>query len=168
MVNRNNSPKTNIAASKQESVAPAVNDTAEPVDSAPVNTPTQQSPTITPATPTPEPQKPQNPYDYGLAQYHVYERRTAVGKTMSNKIVGNLGNYWLKVAQDDGYTVNTNPEQYAIAIRPTSPNSVMAFVESANTDGSLTLSAMNYASGFNRVDTFQVPQEQLAAWKFIH
>jgi surface antigen len=94
----------------------------------------------------------------------VFNRRTAVGKPVGTTWVN--PQQWGYYAQRDGYTVNKNPEKWAISVR--SSGNILGFVESVNDDGSLIVTAMNYMSGWHKVDTFQIPTSEFAAYSFIH
>ena len=134
----------------------------------PTDTATSQPAKVTSTAPatTLAPTEVKNPYQEGFDYWYVFNRRTAVGKPVGTTWVN--PQHWLYYAKQDGYTVDMNPEKWAISVRGMTSGNVLAFVESVNDDGSLTMSAMNYTSGWNRTDTFQVGQAELSAWIFIH
>lgn len=153
---------------KQEETKPAETK-PEAVATTPTETPTapQAKPTPTPA-PTPPPATPEvkNPYQYGGAAWYAFNRRTEVGKPVGTTWVAE--NNWLYYAQKDGYVVDTTPEKWAIGVRPGGSTSLIAFVESLNADGTMTISCMNCYEGWNRKSEVVVPSNEVAAYKFIH
>ncbi len=166
-VKRSDSPKENVAVSKQEVVKPVETKIETVTTSAPTaTTPTQPAKTTQtqPQPTTPAAPEVKNPYQEGFGYWYVFNRRTTVGKPVGTTWVN--PQQWLYYAKQDSYVVDKNPEKWAISVR--SGGNVLAFVESVNDDGSLTMSAMNYTSGWYKTDTFQVSQEELAAWTFIH
>jgi surface antigen len=105
-----------------------------------------------------------NPYTEGFNNWHVYNRRAEVGKTISRNwqneqtIAG--------VARNEGYIVDTTPEIYAVSVKQGSFVAV-GFVESQNADGGLVISYTNY-SGWNKLVNVTVPSSELGGYLFIH
>ena len=83
-----------------------------------------------------------NYYDWGWCTWHVFEKRAALGKPVSN-MWGNANN-WVNGASANGFAVNNTPSVGAVAQSYAGTNGAgalghVAVVESINGDGSITI-----------------------------
>jgi surface antigen len=126
--------------------------------------PTQQSQPVATQKPVeqPAPEEVKNPYEVGFAHWHAFNRRTAVGKPVGTNWMN--GAQWVYYAKNDGYKVDSSPEIYSMVTK----NNLLGFVEGINSDGSVIFSAMNYKSGWSRIDTETIPSSEVANYTFIH
>jgi surface antigen len=96
-----------------------------------------------------------NKYAFGNCTWYVYERRMQLGRPVGS-FWGNAAT-WAMYAQSAGYDVGKTPRVGAVAQWNAYSDSYtgyaghVAIVESVNSDGSVTVSEMNYAGNFNRV-----------------
>ena len=107
-----------------------------------------------------------NGYAYGYCTYYAYERRAELGRPIG----GNWGNAssWSAYARASGFLVNHTPEVGAVMQNGGGAGHV-AIVEEVLPDGSVVLSEMNYAGGWNRVTRGRtVSAGQAASYNFIH
>ncbi|PAK92314.1 CHAP domain-containing protein, partial [Brevibacterium casei] len=80
---------------------------------------------------------------------------------------GNANN-WASAAQSDGYTVNHTPEKGAILQTSEGSYGHVACVESVSSDGSVTVSEMNYSGGPFVTDTRTISASQAKSYNYIH
>ena len=105
-----------------------------------------------------------NKYAPGYCTWYVYERRAAAGRP--------IGSYWGNAvtwamnARAAGFTVNNTPEPGAIMQNGGGYGHV-AFVESVDGAGNVTVREMNYA-GFNVISSRTISAGQAANYNFIH
>ena len=105
----------------------------------------------------------QNLYTAGQCTWYVYDR---VGGKISTTW-GNANN-WASAAQSDGYTVNHTPEKGAILQTSEGSYGHVACVESVSSDGSVTVSEMNYSGGPFVTDTRTISASQAKSYNYIH
>lgn len=104
-----------------------------------------------------------NYYDNGQCTIYAFDRRMQLGKPVSN-LWGNA-NHWAIAARQSGYQVNHTPEVGAIMQSSAGPNGHVGIVERKNTDGSITISEMNWQGvGQKSYRTIQQP----GSYNFIH
>ncbi len=78
-----------------------------------------------------------NGYPYGWCTYYAASRKSVPSSW------GNAGE-WLSSAQSDGYSTGSSPSAGSIVVTGESWYGHVAYVESVNGDGSITVSEMNY------------------------
>jgi surface antigen len=113
-----------------------------------------------------------NTYAFGNCTSWAYERRMQLGRPIGS----NWGNAatWNIFASQQGFVVNNIPEAGAVYQMPafidayTGAYGHVGIVESVNGDGSVNVSEMNYAGGFNRVSYRTIPAAQAAIYNYIH
>jgi surface antigen len=106
-----------------------------------------------------------NRYAFGNCTWYAYERRAQLGRPVGS-FWGNAAT-WAMYAQAAGYTVNNTPAVGAVMQNGGGYGHV-AIVESVNSDGSITISEMNYAGNFNRVTSRTVGAGSVGAFNYIH
>ncbi len=108
-----------------------------------------------------------NRYDYGYCTWYAYNRRAELGRPVGS-FWGNAAT-WASFARGSGYVVNNSPAVGAVMQDSYSAGGYghVAVVESIGTDGSVTISEMNYA-GWNRYSTRTLDPGQAARYNFIH
>jgi len=104
-------------------------------------------------------------YAYGNCTFWAAERRIQIGQPIPNNW-GNA-NTWAINAQLAGYRVDHSPEVNAIMQTTAGPLGHVAFVESVGTDGSWTISEMNF-KGWDEVDSRTLPAAAAKQYNFIH
>ncbi len=109
-----------------------------------------------------------NGYDYGECTWFVANKRAEAG----DPIPSNLGDAysWYYLAQEEGIPTGLNPQVGAVMWFPSSyvsPLGHVAYVESVNADGSVTVSEMNWV-GWDVVDYRTIPADQLAQNRYIY
>ena len=67
-----------------------------------------------------------------------------------------------------GYTVNNSPSQGAILQTSQGAFGHVAYVESVNSNGSITVSEMNYGHGVGVVTSRTISASQAASYNYIH
>lgn len=108
-----------------------------------------------------------NRYAYGYCTYYAYAKRVAAGLPVGS----NWGNAtsWASRARASGFSVDKTPR--AGDIFQTSGGwsgyGHVGYVESVNSDGSITVSEMNYV-GWNRVSGRTIPASSLGQFNYIH
>ncbi|MEJ7498353.1 CHAP domain-containing protein, partial [Staphylococcus warneri] len=81
-----------------------------------------------------------NLYTSGQCTWYVFDRVDGkIGSTCGN------ANNWASAAQAAGYTVDHQPEEGAILHTSEGSYGHVAYVESVNSDVSVTISEMNYS-----------------------
>lgn len=106
-----------------------------------------------------------NKYAFGNCTWYAYERRLQLGRPVGS-FWGNAAT-WAIYARAAGYLVNNTPAAGAVMQNGGGAGHV-AIVESVNSDGSLTISEMNYAGNFNRVTSRTVSAGEAAGFNYIH
>lgn len=108
-----------------------------------------------------------NGYAYGYCTYYAYNRRAELGRPIS----GNWGNAvsWAASARAQGFRVDHTPEAGAVIQNGGGWGGYghVGIVERVNSDGSLTVSDMNYA-GWNVISTRTVPASSIGSYNYIH
>ncbi|MFC0137591.1 CHAP domain-containing protein [Staphylococcus petrasii] len=104
-----------------------------------------------------------NLYTPGQCTWYVYDKVGGkIGSTWGN------ANNWASAAQSAGYTVNNTPAKGAILQTTQGSMGHVAYVESVNSDGSITISEMNYTGGPYVVDTRTISSSQVSSFNYIH
>jgi surface antigen len=106
-----------------------------------------------------------NRYAFGNCTWYAYERRMQLGRPVGS-FWGNAAT-WAMYAQSAGYLVDHTPAVGAVMQNGGGFGHV-AIVESVNSDGSITLSEMNYAGNFNRVTSRTVSAGETSGFNYIH
>ena len=107
-----------------------------------------------------------NAYAWGNCTWYVYNRRPDIGSFWGN------ASTWAVSARAAGYRVDQTPSVGAIAQWNAYANSYIwgyghvAIVESINSDGTITVTDMNYAGRLNVVTTRTVPASSVS--NYIH
>ena len=104
-----------------------------------------------------------NLYTVGQCTYYVYDRvGGGIGNTWGN------ANNWANAARAAGYTVNNTPRAGAIMQTSVGPYGHVAYVESVGSNGSVTVSEMNYGHGAGVVTSRTLSASQAASQNFIY
>ena len=106
-----------------------------------------------------------NRYAFGNCTWYAYERRLQLGRPVGS-FWGNAAT-WSMYARAAGYRVDNVPEVGAVMQNGGGYGHV-AIVEGINSDGSITISEMNYAGNFNRVTSRTVSAGSAAGFSYIH
>lgn len=106
-----------------------------------------------------------NKYAFGNCTWYAYERRAQLGRPVGS-YWGNAAT-WAMNARMAGYLVDNHPDVGAVMQNGGGYGHV-AIVESVNSDGSITISEMNYAGNFNRVTSRTVSAGEAAGFNYIH
>ncbi|MGI8634873.1 MAG: CHAP domain-containing protein [Segetibacter sp.] len=108
-----------------------------------------------------------NQYDYGYCTWYVYNRRAALGKPIGG-LWGNASS-WTALARGSGFNVNSTPSIGSVLQTPNAAGGYghVAVVESVHSNGSLTISEMNF-SGWGVRDTRRIPASQASSYNYIH
>ncbi|HJP80935.1 MAG TPA: CHAP domain-containing protein [Candidatus Saccharimonadales bacterium] len=106
-----------------------------------------------------------NRYAFGNCTWYAYERRLQLGRPVGS-FWGNAAT-WAMYAQAAGFRVDNTPEVGAVMQNGGGYGHV-AIVESVNSDGSITISEMNYAGNFNRVTSRTVGAGSVGSFNYIH
>jgi surface antigen len=113
-----------------------------------------------------------NMYAFGNCTSYAYERRLQLGRPIGS-FWGNAAT-WNTFAMQQGFTVDKTPAAGAVYQMPafvdayTGSYGHVGIVESVNADGSVNVSEMNYAGGFNMVSYRTIPASQAALYNYIH
>ena len=108
----------------------------------------------------------QNLYTWGQCTWHVFNRRQAIGKPISTYWWN--ANNWDNAAAADGYTVNNTPKKGSILQSTAGAYGHVAYVENVNSNGSITVSEMNYGHGVGVVTSRTLSSSEAASYNFIH
>ncbi|MDU6961581.1 MAG: CHAP domain-containing protein, partial [Staphylococcus sp.] len=100
-------------------------------------------------------------YTSGQCTYYVYDK---VGGSIGNTW-GNANN-WANAAAQSGYTVNNTPKAGAVMQTTQGGYGHVAYVENVNSDGSVTVSEMNY-QGVGVVSTRTISASQASSYNYI-
>ncbi|REI32077.1 CHAP domain-containing protein [Staphylococcus felis] len=104
-----------------------------------------------------------NLYTAGQCTWYVYDKvGDEIGSTWGN------ANNWDDAASAAGYTVNTTPEAGSILQTDMGPFGHVAYVESVNDDGSVTVSEMNYNGGPFSVNERTISSAEASSYNYIH
>ena len=105
-----------------------------------------------------------NYYTSGQCTYYVYDRVGGkIGSTWGN------ANNWANAAASAGYTVNNRPSAGAIMQSTAGAYGHVAYVESVNSNGSITVSEMNYGHGVGVVTSRTLSSSEAASYlSLIH
>ncbi|MCE5090066.1 CHAP domain-containing protein [Staphylococcus devriesei] len=104
-----------------------------------------------------------NLYTSGQCTYYAYERAGGkIGSTWGN------ANNWANAAAASGYTVNNSPSAGAILQTSQGAYGHVAYVESVGSDGSVTVSEMNYGHGVGVVTSRTISASQASSYNYIH
>ena len=104
-----------------------------------------------------------NYYTSGQCTYYVYDRVGGkIGSTWGN------ANNWANTAASAGYTVNNRPSAGAIMQSTAGAYGHVAYVESVNSNGSITVSEMNYGHGVVVLTSRTLSSSEAASYNFIH
>jgi surface antigen len=107
-----------------------------------------------------------NTYTRGYCTWHAANRRAQIGRPIPNRMGNAIS--WARAAASAGYSVDGNPRSGDVLYhRNIGGAGHVAFVESVNDDGSLSVSDMNYPS-WGRVTRRTVPAGDLGKYLFIH
>ncbi|WP_145465291.1 LysM peptidoglycan-binding domain-containing protein [Staphylococcus haemolyticus] len=107
-----------------------------------------------------------NLYDWGQCTWHVFNRRAAIGKGISTYWWN--ANNWDNAAARDGYRIDGNPTVGSIAQSDAGYYGHVAFVERANSNGSILVSEMNFSASPGILTYRTIPAYQVRNYKFIH
>ncbi len=107
-----------------------------------------------------------NRYAFGNCTWYAYERRAQLGRPVGS-FWGNAATWSTGARMAGGYLVNNTPEPGAVMQNGGGYGHV-AIVESVGSDGSITISEMNYLGNFNRVTSRTVSAESAAGFNYIH
>ena len=104
-----------------------------------------------------------NLYTSGQCTYYVFDRVGGkIGSTWGN------ANNWANAAAAAGYTVNNSPSKGAILQTSQGAFGHVAYVESVNSNGTITVSEMNYGHGPGVVTSRTISASQAASYNYIH
>ncbi|AXV41708.1 CHAP domain-containing protein [Staphylococcus warneri] len=104
-----------------------------------------------------------NLYTAGQCTWYVYDKVGGkVGSTW-----GDARN-WASAAQQAGYTVNHTPKAGSILQSSAGGYGHVAYVESVGSDGSVTVSEMNYSGGPFSVSTRTISAGEASSYNYIH
>lgn len=104
-----------------------------------------------------------NLYTPGQCTWYVYDKVGGeIGSTWGN------ANNWASSATAAGFTVDNNPEEGSILQSNAGPMGHVAYVESVNEDGSITVSEMNYDGGPFSVSTRTISASEAGSYNYIH
>ncbi|MBZ8175198.1 CHAP domain-containing protein [Staphylococcus delphini] len=104
-----------------------------------------------------------NLYTPGQCTWYVYDKVGGeIGSTWGN------ANNWASSASAAGFTVDNNPEEGSILQSNAGPMGHVAYVESVNEDGSITVSEMNYGGGPFSVSTRTISASEAGSYNYIH
>lgn len=108
----------------------------------------------------------QNLYDWGQCTWHVFNRRQAIGKPISTYWWN--ANNWASAAAKDGYRVNRTPAVGSILQSSAGYYGHVSFVERINSNGSIQVSEMNFASSPGVLTYRTIAASQVSSYNFIH
>ncbi|HLR19190.1 MAG TPA: CHAP domain-containing protein [Staphylococcus sp.] len=104
-----------------------------------------------------------NLYTSGQCTWYVYDKVGGnIGSTWGN------ANNWASAASSAGYTVNNSPEAGSILQSSEGPMGHVAYVENVNSDGSVTVSEMNYSGGPYSVSERTISAAEASSYNYIH
>lgn len=104
-----------------------------------------------------------NLYTAGQCTWYVFDKVDGnIGSTWGN------ANNWANAAASAGHTVNNTPEAGSILQTSEGAFGHVAYVESVNEDGSVTVSEMNYAGGPFNTTTRTISAGEAGSYNYIH
>ncbi|MCI2955002.1 CHAP domain-containing protein [Staphylococcus caprae] len=104
-----------------------------------------------------------NLYTAGQCTWYVFDKVGGqIGSTWGN------ANNWASAAEASGYTVNHTPEKGSILQSSNGAYGHVAYVENVGSDGSVTVSEMNYNGGPYVVDTRTISSSEASSYNYIH
>ena len=108
-----------------------------------------------------------NPMPYGWCTYYAWGQRSKMGG--GYVLPGGLGNAntWDNVLANS-YLINRTPAAGAIFQTDSGYYGHVGIVDSVNADGTITISDMNGISGWGRVGTKTIGQDEWGRYKYIH
>lgn len=108
-----------------------------------------------------------NRYDYGYCTWYAYNRRAALGMPIGG-MWGNASS-WASLARGSGFSVNNRPGIGAVMQTANAAGGYghVSVVESVNSDGSITISEMNY-NGWNVKSTRTIGADAVGSYNYIH
>ena len=107
-----------------------------------------------------------NLYDWGQCTWHVFNKRAQIGKGISTYWWN--ANNWDTAAAADGYTIDRKATVGSILQSDMAYYGHVAFVESVNANGSITISEMNYSASPGIVTYRTIPASQVSSYVYIH
>ncbi len=107
-----------------------------------------------------------NLYDWGQCTWHVFNKRAQIGKGISTYWWN--ANNWDTAAAADGYTIDRKATVGSILQSDMGYYGHVAFVESVNANGSITISEMNYSASPGIVTYRTIPASQVSSYVYIH
>ncbi|MEQ6002346.1 LysM peptidoglycan-binding domain-containing protein [Staphylococcus saccharolyticus] len=108
----------------------------------------------------------QNLYTWGQCTWHVFNRRSEIGKGISTYWWN--ANNWDNASVADGYTIDYRPTVGSIAQTDAGYYGHVAFVERINSNGSILVSEMNWSAAPGYVTYRTIPAYQVYNYKYIH
>ncbi|KKI56318.1 CHAP domain-containing protein [Staphylococcus pasteuri] len=104
-----------------------------------------------------------NLYTAGQCTWYVYDK-------VGGKIGSTWGDArnWASAAQQAGYTVNNTPKAGSILQSSAGGYGHVAYVENVSSDGSVTVSEMNYNGGPFSVSTRTISASEAGSYNYIH
>lgn len=108
-----------------------------------------------------------NRYDYGYCTWYTYNRRAEVGRPIPS-LMGHAS-AWAYNASRAGFRVNNTPEVGAVFQTAGGYGGYghVAFVEAVHSNGSITISEMNYA-GWNVKSSRTISASEVSSYNYIH
>lgn len=107
-----------------------------------------------------------NLYDWGQCTWHVFNKRAQIGKGISTYWWN--ANSWDTGAAADGYTIDHNPTVGSILQSDLGYYGHVAYVESVNSNGTITVSEMNYSASPGIVTYRTISASEARSYKYIH
>ncbi|MRF36110.1 CHAP domain-containing protein, partial [Staphylococcus sp. KY49P] len=99
----------------------------------------------------------------GQCTWYVFDKvGGGIGSTWGN------ANNWASAASSAGYAVDNNPEAGSILQSGSGPMGHVAYVESVGSDGSVTVSEMNYNGGPYSVSERTISAGEASSYNYIH
>ena len=159
--NNNTNPNLNLTSHTTEDVASATSIMSK-LNSISNTTSSSSSSTSNSSSVTSTSTK-NNLYTAGQCTWYVYDKvNGAIGSTWGN------ANNWANAARAAGYTVNHTAEAGSILQTTAGSLGHVAYVESVNSDGSITISEMNYTGGAYVTDTRTISASEVSSYNYIH
>ncbi|RIP37443.1 CHAP domain-containing protein [Staphylococcus gallinarum] len=104
-----------------------------------------------------------NLYTAGQCTWYVYDKVNGeIGSTWGN------ANNWDSSAASAGYTVNNTPEEGSILQSDSGAYGHVAYVENVSSDGSVTVSEMNYSGGPYSQSERTISSSEASSYNYIH
>ncbi|WP_411843131.1 CHAP domain-containing protein [Salinicoccus sp. HZC-1] len=106
-----------------------------------------------------------NRYDEGQCTHYIFEEVKADGNMIESD--WSDAKYWSEKAEEDGYTVNSEPAEGAILQTEQGKLGHVAYIESVNDDGSIEISEMNLVEAYEITER-TIKAEDIAQYDYIH